>query len=124
MIREVREETGLEVEIEAKIGTWNRSGFRPHIAHVYRCRVVGGQLAASYETPRLDWFDPQDPPDRLFPWYRQPLVHALRGEAARTFNEWQGIRSIVDAMRIDLSLRWRGLPDGAVVAPRENDSAR
>ena len=109
--REVREETGLTVVIESHVGDWVRRGFRPHTAAIYRCRVVGGSERPSHETPRLAWFDVEHPPAELFPWYREPLARAIgRDEAPVTRHDWQGVVTIWQAMKIDLRLRWRGLP--------------
>ena len=112
VVREVREETGLEVEPVEHVGDWVRRGFRPHTARVYRCRVVGGHEVPSHETPRLGWFDVEAPPDALFSWYREPLRVALapRDEPFHR-EEVQGISTIWNAMKIDLAMRWRGLPD-------------
>lgn len=110
LVREVREETGLDVEIEAHVGDWHREGFRPHIAHVYRCAVVGGVMTPSSETPCLDWFSASSPPREMFPWYRGPLAAASARASGETYREWQGISSIWTAMRIDFRIRWRGLP--------------
>ncbi|MBJ20339.1 MAG: NUDIX hydrolase [bacterium] len=111
LAREVREETGLEIAIEAAVGDWVRRGFRPHTARIYRCRVVGGGERPSHETPRLAWFDADDPPPALFPWYREPLADALvPGKAPVAREDWQGPGTIWRAMKIDLGMRWRGLP--------------
>src|SRR4029453_12056337 len=75
--REVAEETGLAVGTLAHVGGYCRSGFRPHTARVYRCRVSGGVLRASPETPAVAWFDPIALPRGLFPWFRGPLADAL-----------------------------------------------
>ena len=40
--REVWEETGLRVSVERHVGDYVRSGFRPHTARVYVCRVESG----------------------------------------------------------------------------------
>lgn len=111
LVREVREETGVDVAIEARVGDWRRRGFRPHALRVYRCRVVGGHETPSHETPRLAWFPASDPPETLFPWYREPLRAALvPGAAPVEVEERWGLAEILRAMRIDLGLRWRGLP--------------
>jgi len=108
--REIREETGLEVEPEAELGRFVRRGFRPHTAIVYRCRAVGGSLAPSPETPRLAWFEAGAPPESLFPWFREPLRRAReRGAAPVRVEEWQGVAAVLAGLRIDLALRWRGL---------------
>jgi 8-oxo-dGTP pyrophosphatase MutT (NUDIX family) len=109
--REVYEETGLEIEIEAHVGDWRREGFRPHTARVFRCVVVGGSPRPSQETPRVGWFEAERAPAALFPWYREPLAVALDPSTEPVSRvEWQGLASIRQALWIDLSMRWRGLP--------------
>lgn len=109
LTREVREETGLDVAIVRAVGEYRRSGFRPHTAFVYACRVVGGALLASPETPQLAWWPAQRLPDTLFPWHRRPLEDALAelGEPVLR-HEHQGLGAIAAGMRIDLRMRWRG----------------
>ncbi len=105
--REVREETGLEVGIERRVGDYVRTGFRPHVARVYVCRVQGGRLRPSRETPRVRWFPPDALPRTLFPWYRRPLAQALAGPAEPALHrEHQGMRAILAGMWIDLRMRW------------------
>jgi ADP-ribose pyrophosphatase YjhB (NUDIX family) len=109
LLREVREETGLEVAIVRVVGEYRRSGFRPHTAFVYACRVVGGALRASPETPQLAWCRADRLPDTIFPWHRGPLEDALaelREPVLR--HEHQGLGAIAAGMRIDLRMRWRG----------------
>jgi ADP-ribose pyrophosphatase YjhB (NUDIX family) len=112
LLREVGEETGLEVEIERHVGDWERTGFRPHTARVYLCRVVSGDLAVSAETPRVGWFGWDELPADLFPWYHGPLETVRAGGVDRVLvREHQGLAAIAAAMRIDLGNRWRGLPE-------------
>jgi ADP-ribose pyrophosphatase YjhB (NUDIX family) len=104
--REVREETGLEIEVDTLAGEYRRTGFRPHLARVYRCRAVAGALRPSRETPHVRWFDPERLPATLFPWYRQPIADALApGDAPVRREERQGLRSILAGMAIDLRMR-------------------
>jgi 8-oxo-dGTP pyrophosphatase MutT (NUDIX family) len=110
--REVREETGLEVEIVERVGDYERSGFRPHTARIYRCRPVGGTLRSSGETLRVRWFPADDLPDTLFPWYRAPLAdaRAARGAPLLRREHW-GLRQVLAGLWIDL--RVRASRDGA-----------
>jgi 8-oxo-dGTP diphosphatase len=109
LCREVHEETGLAVEVLAHIGDYFRSGFRPHTARVYRCRVIGGALRASRETPSVAWFDLNALPRTLFPWYRGPLADALAElPEPVVVREHQGWRHVAAGMAIDLAMRWRG----------------
>jgi ADP-ribose pyrophosphatase YjhB (NUDIX family) len=109
--REVFEETGLQIDPERVVGVWVRDGFRPHTAHVFFCRVVRGTESPSHETPRLKWFDVDDLPEELFSWYEEPLRVALTPDAEIFVgNDWQGLGAIWGAMKIDIRMRWRGLP--------------
>src|SRR5450755_3023285 len=42
--REVREETGLEVELTRLVGTYSRVGLRNHHSFVFAARIIGGSL--------------------------------------------------------------------------------
>jgi ADP-ribose pyrophosphatase YjhB (NUDIX family) len=107
LAREVREETGLSVEVLRRVGDYRRSGFRPHLARVFACRVAGGAERPSPETPRLGWFDAHTPPATLFPWYRLPLSDALAGhEQPVARSEHQGAREVLAGLRIDLRMRF------------------
>jgi len=107
LAREIREETGLEVEVGRHVGNYVRTGFRPHTARVHCCRVLGGELRPSSETPVVEWFDCGLVPDTLFPWYRQPLADALsdRSESVERHDR-QGVGAIFAGMRIDLRMRF------------------
>lgn len=104
--RELREETGLEVRIARRVGSYVRTGFRAHVAHVFECQVAGGRLRPSPETPELAWFDPARLPDSVFPWFRGPLEDALAGRSSPVERrEHQGLRAIWAGARIDLGMR-------------------
>jgi len=109
LLREIREETGLEVRVERHVGDYVRRGFRPHTAKVYRCSLRGGVLHSSpgSEVLALDWFEPEGLPDTLFPWYREPLADALAGREAPPVRreEFQGLSAVLAGMRIDLRMR-------------------
>jgi ADP-ribose pyrophosphatase YjhB (NUDIX family) len=109
LMREVREETGLEIAIQRLVGSYQRSGFRAHEAVVFECRVAGGTLTTSRETPRVAWFDVAGLPDTIFPWFRTPLDDALAGHSEPVHRtEHQGVAAIAAGARIDLTMRWRG----------------
>ena len=109
VVREVREETGLDVAVVRVVGSYERSGFRAHTAIVFECRAEGGAIATSRETPRVAWFDVAALPDTIFPWFRAPLDDALIGAAEPVARrERQGLAAIAAGARIDLITRWRG----------------
>jgi 8-oxo-dGTP diphosphatase len=112
VVREIHEETGLEIDPFESVGVWIRRGFRPHTAHVFLCRVIGGVERPSRETPRLKWFDVEDLPPELFPWYDEPLRVAMAARAEPfAGEEWQGLKIVWKAMKTDLGMRWKGLPN-------------
>jgi 8-oxo-dGTP pyrophosphatase MutT (NUDIX family) len=107
--REVREETGLDVAVARCVGRYERSGFRAHTAIVFECRVTGGAIATSRETPHVAWFDVAALPDTIFPWFRTPLEDALAQHAESVERrDHQGPAAIAAGARIDLATRWRG----------------
>jgi len=116
LIREVREETGHEIAIDRVVGTYVRTGFRPHTASVFRCRVAGGELRPSYETPVVRWFDLAALPDTLFPWFCEPLADALAAHPEPVSRcTYQGSAAVWAAFKIDLRMRLSddraGLPE-------------
>jgi 8-oxo-dGTP diphosphatase len=112
--REVLEETGVEVHVEGLAAEYLRSGFRPHLARIYRCRAVAGAPRPSAETLRVAWFAPERLPDTLFPWCRGPLADALDAPGPlRARSERQGVREVLAALAIDLRARLRRAGDGS-----------
>ena len=55
--REVREETGIEVEVGELLGVWSGGG-DPVVLLVWRARAVGGRLAAGPEARDAAWRAP------------------------------------------------------------------
>ena len=72
-LREVREETGLEVEPGDLIGLFSEPG-NPVMVAVYAARETGGSLAAGTEALELGFFDVDDLPELAFPRDREVLA--------------------------------------------------
>lgn len=76
-VKEVREETGLEVEALKLIACWDkdRQGHPRQPEHVYKlvflCRRTGGELATSHETDAVAFFPPDALPE-LCPFRNAP----------------------------------------------------
>jgi 8-oxo-dGTP diphosphatase len=79
--REVREETGLEVEPEALTGVYKnmRHGI---IALVFRCRIVGGEPGATTEVQQVAWLTPKEVQERMDEAYATRLLDALNSGPA------------------------------------------
>src|SRR3954465_15958654 len=55
-VREVAEETGCEVEVEALLGVDNRVSEPKMLMVRFRCRYLSGEPRPSDETPEVGWF--------------------------------------------------------------------
>jgi 8-oxo-dGTP diphosphatase len=80
-IREVREETGLEVALTRLVGLYSRPRWfaGSHLA-VFLGHPIGGTLRADpHETRDARFFAPTDLPERMLWWYRPIIADALAG---------------------------------------------
>jgi ADP-ribose pyrophosphatase YjhB (NUDIX family) len=88
-IREVREETGLEIELTGLVGIYSRPSWSTHSV-VFAAYPTGGALNPQVgEVVEIDYFEPNALPPALVPWYRQPirdLLDNVRGSAVWTFD--------------------------------------
>lgn len=71
--REVREETGLEVETGELIGLFSEAG-EPVMVAVYAAKETGGTLEAGPEALEVGFFDIRDLPELAFPRDREVLA--------------------------------------------------
>lgn len=102
-VREVREETGLEVEIVRAVGLYYQQG-RSRINVLYRARPIGGQLLSQTdETLENRFFDPDELPDNIFGDFY--IDDALDGGV---FLHTQSIDP-AELRKLQLKLAWRWL---------------
>lgn len=88
VVREVKEETGYDVEVEAITGTYTNPNHRmsyddgevrQQFSIAFRARMVGGSKRTSSESSEVKWLTPdQIEALDLHPSMRQRLTHALR----------------------------------------------
>ncbi|MBI3741457.1 MAG: NUDIX domain-containing protein [Chloroflexi bacterium] len=88
-MRETREETGYEVEVEKWIGVYRHPSvysFGDQVTNLFLARVVGGKANQfGLETMGLGWFAPQELPRDLEPIHKQMILDAL-SDARTPFN--------------------------------------
>lgn len=77
--REVREETGLEVEIVHLIGLFSEAG-HPVVVAAFSAREVGGTLHAGEEALDVGFFDVGNLPPLAFPRDRLIIARALEAD--------------------------------------------
>src|SRR6266699_5889102 len=74
--REVREETGLEVEVERLVGVYSKPQ-KHEVVLAFRCCVIGGALQPTEETRESRYFAPDAVPTNTLPKHRQRIEDAL-----------------------------------------------
>ena len=98
VVREVREETGEEVEAERLVGvysdpeltsiTYPDGNTVAYVALAFGCRVLGGAPALSDETLEVGWRDALALPDSVTPGHRERIRDALEGNS-RASSTWE-----------------------------------
>lgn len=91
LIREVREETGLDVEVTGLVGIYSDpkhviaytdGEVRQQFTLAFRCRLLGGQLANDSESHELRWVAPEDLDElAIHPSMRLRIDHFLQNRA-------------------------------------------
>lgn len=72
VVRECREELGLDVAIEAMTGFYYQA-FNSAYVGVFRCRIVTGEVKLSHEHSEYRWATVREVPDRLRPQVEDAL---------------------------------------------------
>ena len=89
VVREVKEETGYDVEVQSISGTYtdprhvmayDDGEVRQQFSIAFRARLIGGEARTSSESDRVEWVDPDKIEDlELHPSMRLRIAHALAG---------------------------------------------
>ncbi|MFD5463346.1 NUDIX domain-containing protein [Kitasatospora sp. NPDC127059] len=95
VIREVREETGIDVEVAAVVGLYTDPGHvmayddgevRQQFSICFRARPVGGDLRTSSESKEVRWVNPADLDDLdIHPSMRLRIKHGLASDHAEPY---------------------------------------
>jgi 8-oxo-dGTP diphosphatase len=102
-LREVQEETGLDVEIERLIGLYSRphglGGNAGTMTFLFTCRVIGGVPCVTNETTAIRYWPIQKLPTNVPGWHRLYLADVLQ------YNHKPLLRTLPTPLRIRL-LAW------------------
>ncbi len=82
VVREVREETGLEVNVGPLVGMYTvKNPADTLVCVAFRCEIAGGEPAvpSTGEIAEVDWFDPHAPPEPCTNTLGPALEDALAG---------------------------------------------
>ena len=89
--REVREETGLDVEPVTLTGVYKNMN-RGIIALVFRCKITGGHLTPNDEATAFRWADRNTIHELTSEAYAVRLLDALSADSAAAVRQHDGIR--------------------------------
>lgn len=82
LLREVREETGLAIEVGRLVGLYSKPQ-KHEVVLTFEARVVGGRLQSSEEADLHKWVAPEEVEQvKLLPKHLERIQDALRGEAS------------------------------------------
>ena len=87
--REVREETGLNVEPEMLTGVYKNMN-RGIIALVFRCRMTGGELGVSDETEAYRWATESDIGELASEAYAVRVLDSMRSSGRTAIRKHDG----------------------------------
>jgi ADP-ribose pyrophosphatase YjhB (NUDIX family) len=76
LAREVREETGVDIEVEGRTGGY-KNLVRGIVALVFRCRALGEPLNSTAEAREIRWLDPGEISEHMDEAYAVRLLDAL-----------------------------------------------
>jgi len=76
VIREVKEEVGLDVEVERLAGVYSKPE-QNDLVFSFVCRVVGGELTTSDEADEIAYFPFPDIPGNISPKHVERIADAL-----------------------------------------------
>jgi ADP-ribose pyrophosphatase YjhB (NUDIX family) len=92
LVREVKEETGLDVRIIRCVGVYSDPRLQMvsypdgrgvhYISTVFECQITGGTLTLSPETLELGFFDPYDLPADIVPSHVIRIQDAMKRQEA------------------------------------------
>ena len=91
LLREVAEETGLDIEPSALTGVYKNMS-RGIVALVFRCRQTGGTLTASSETAEARWADRDQVAELADPAYAVRVLDALDLATPPAIRAHDGVR--------------------------------
>jgi len=88
LVREVREETGLEVAATRLVGVYSAPALGQvvtypdgnvihYVSSSFECRIVGGELVCGEESLELRWYDPRRLPTDIVAMHRVRIEDAL-----------------------------------------------
>jgi len=86
VVREVREETGLDVEVDRLVGIYGKTG-RNELVFAFVCQITGGSLTQTEESDETRYFDIDSLPPNTLKKHALRVIDALRNQPAPVFRK-------------------------------------
>lgn len=87
VVREVREETGLEVAAGRLIGVYSKPQ-KHEVVLVFECQIIGGTMIGTEEADHHEWFAPDAlPTNHFLPKHRERVEDALAQHPAAVIKD-------------------------------------
>lgn len=77
VVREIAEETGLDVRVTKKVGEYSPINRLCSLAHVFECAIIDGVMQKSAETKNLGFYPLENLPYPFFPLHQDWIDDAL-----------------------------------------------
>jgi 8-oxo-dGTP diphosphatase len=91
--REVKEETGLDVEPDKLTGVYKNMA-RGVVALAFRCHILGGQLTTNSEAKAFRWATADEVPTLTTEVFAHRVLDAYRDDAPPVLREHDGVNLI------------------------------
>lgn len=107
IVREVFEETTARVEVVARVGWFERTGFRAHRSPVYLCRRLDMAVApGGDDVVAARFFERTRLPRAMFPWHREVIAMDVTGASPSIeMRQHLGLRVVLRCIWLDLGSR-------------------
>ena len=89
IVREVKEETGLDVEVERLVGIYSKP-YRDEVVLAFQCHPVSGELRSTEEAVEWCYFSVDELPRNLLPKHRERILDAARHQASAILRTQHG----------------------------------
>ena len=93
VIREVREETGLEVKVFKLLGVYNKEN-KNDMAFSFLCKVIGGEITLNDEADKIEYFEVDKLPPNSVPKQVERIKDALSNPGEVIFKTQSGKSAI------------------------------
>jgi len=93
VIREVKEETGLDVEVSKLLGVYNKEN-KNDMAFSFLCKVVGGKITLNDEADKIEYFHVDKLPTNSVPKQVERIKDALLNPSEIIFKTQTGKSAI------------------------------